>query len=86
MSDENVISPTDWDKIRAFREREKAFLATPVGKAFNQFKNAYAKAIDADRDDKMPFKRLAMIDRDAKEAERKLREEIEALLSNDKMA
>jgi hypothetical protein len=34
----------------------------------------------------MPFKRLAMIDRDAKEAERKLREEIEALLSNDKMA
>ena len=40
---------TAHDDILAHQQRERKFLATPIGRAFHRFKNAYGRAKSARR-------------------------------------
>lgn len=68
------------EEILNWQAKEKAFNETPVGKAFNRFRNAYHRSVLLEFKDGPPTRRDCQIDDEAKEAEKVLKDEIRKLL------
>lgn len=65
------------EEIAEYRRKEKAFLETPVGRAFHRFKSAHSRYWRADGSDRITDRRLRELDEAARNAERELRDLIE---------
>lgn len=68
------------DEIMEFQAKERAFLETPIGKAFHRFKLAHSRYWQSDGSDTISDRRLRELHNAADEAEKVLRIEIERLL------
>ena len=67
------------DEIIAYQEKERAFIATPIGKAFNKFKNASAYYWQCDCNETISSARLRKLSETMEAAETELRALIEPI-------
>jgi hypothetical protein len=69
------------EEIVAWQAKERAFLATPIGKAFYKFKSAYFNMASDEYNDCVSYERLKLDAVAAEEAEREFRAELEKLMN-----
>ena len=67
------------EEITEYQRKERAFLETPIGKAFHRFKLASSRYWQADGSETISYRRLMELSNAEREAEHELRALIEPL-------